>query len=268
MPRISNDIDDIYLTLAKDLVHAKSVNGTRELNNVKFVLNDIDNNIVSVRGISTAYLFGELLWYFTGRNDLEFISKFSKFWKHLSDDGKTANSAYGYIMMKKHGFNQINKIIQLLEKDPYSRRALININVPNRKVIETKDEPCTIALQFLIRNGKLNLTAMMRSNDIWLGTPYDVAFFTELQRYMAKRLNVKSGTYTHFVVSLHLYDRNVEDVQKMIEFPHSEYINFDKDLFHQYKDRLVECVMKAKKPQIRLLNEMHRLGIYKNPEFK
>ena len=263
MPRISDNIDSIYMTLAKDLVHAKKVNGTRELNNVKIVLKNIENNIVSIRDISASYLFGELLWYFNGRNDLDFISKFSVFWKHLSDDGKTSNSAYGYIMMYKHGFDQIEKIIELLSKDNYSRRAVININVPNEKVIETKDEPCTIALQFLLRNNKLNCTAIMRSNDIWLGTPYDIAFFTELQRYIAKRLNVETGTYTHFVVSMHLYERNVPEVEKMIDHPISKPIHFDSDLFHKYKERLVDEVIKSKKPRQKLMSELHRLGIYK-----
>lgn len=55
-------------------------------------------------------------------------------WNKLSDDGITANSAYGYILQKKHGFNQIEKIIELLKVDPYSRRAVMNINVPKAKL--------------------------------------------------------------------------------------------------------------------------------------
>ena len=94
MARIANTIDEIYNTVCTDLVKATKVGDTRELLNVKLVLTDISNNIVSVRGISPSYLCGELLWYFNGMRSTEFISRFSKFWERISDDGKTSNSAY------------------------------------------------------------------------------------------------------------------------------------------------------------------------------
>lgn len=251
-----NELDSIYLGLCKKLLNSPHANtaedldnkpdatsgNTREMNNVKIVLNDITENIVSVRGISPSYLFGEWLWYFTGRNDVKFISAFGKIWEQMSDDGVTNNSAYGYIMQKKFGFDQVEKVIQLLTVDPSSRRAVININTPNPRMIDTKDEPCTIALQFLIRNGKLHCTTMMRSNDVWLGFPYDVAFFTELQKYIADRLEVGYGSYTHFVVSLHLYDRHYEAVQKVVDHPISKPVVFDRKLFHKKKEFVIEMV--------------------------
>lgn len=223
----SRTVDDLYVDVCRLLLDAPSVGNTREINNIKLTLTDIDNNIVSIRGISTSYLFGELLWYFAGRNETSFISKFSSFWENISDDGYKANSAYGHLMQRSFGFNQINKVIELLKKDPNSRRAKININTPNRNVIETKDEPCTMFLQFLIRDEKLHCTAVMRSNDIWLGFPYDVAFFTELQKYIADRLGIAYGEYTHFVVSMHLYERNVDAVKKIFDEPVSKPIVFD-----------------------------------------
>ena len=228
-----NEIDAIYYGLCYKLARCgNEVKGTKELNNIKIELKNINENIVSIRNISPSYLFGEWIWYFTGRNSTQFISSFGSMWKKLTDDGKTNNSAYGYIIKSKHGFDQVKTIIELLKKDPESRRAVININTPNPNVITTKDEPCTIALQFMIRNGKLNCTAMMRSNDIWFGFPYDVAFFTELQKYIADELDVEYGTYTHFVTSLHLYERNYEDVEKIIINPVSRPILFNRKKFH------------------------------------
>ena len=259
--RISNNIDAIYLTLVKDLLKAQKVGNTRELQNVKIVLQDINQNIVSVRGISPSYLFGELLWYFNGDNSLEFISQFSSFWRKLSDDGKTCNSAYGYLMQEAYGFNQIEKVIEILSDDPLSRRAKINLNVPNASVKETNDEPCTMTLHFMIRNNKLNCTTVMRSNDIWLGFPYDVAFFTELQKYIARRLGVEYGWYTHFVVSMHMYDRDAEKLAKIVENPVSKPIEFDREKFFENQWHLFlvtkECGKKT------LMWELDQLGIYK-----
>lgn len=239
MGRIENNIDSIYLTLCKDLTRATVVGNTRELLDVKFVLTDITKNIVSVRGISPSYLCGELLWYFNGMNSTEFISRFSKFWEKISDDGQTSNSAYGFLMQEKFGFDQIETVIKLLKYDPNSRRAVINLNTPHPGVMITKDEPCTIALQFRIRKGKLDCTAMMRSNDIWFGTPYDVAFFTELQKYIAQRLDVEYGWYTHFATSLHLYDRDMDKVLNVLDRAESHPISIDVKTLMEWKKTIL-----------------------------
>lgn len=259
MAKMSTYIDDIYLTIANDLLKAFKVGNTREMNNVKLVLKDINNNIVSVRGISPSYLFGELLWYLNGDSSLEFISKYSSFWKGLSDDGITCNSAYGYLMQKKHGFNQIDKVIELLRKDPNSRRAKININTPNPNVIDTKDEPCTMSIHYLVRKNRLTCTVVMRSNDIWFGFPYDVAFFTELQKYIADQLGLEYGWYTHFVVSLHMYDRDEEKLREIVKKPVSKPIKFDRRKFLDNKEILFEV---AKQGKNILMANLKELEIY------
>ena len=234
-------VDEAYKTLCEMLVNAPVVSNTHELNNMKIEISDVSNSIVSVRNISLTYLLGEFLWYFNGSQSMEYISKYSTFWKHISDDGVTSNSAYGYILKYKHGFDQIEKVIELLTIDPSSRRAVININIPNERVIETKDEPCTIALQFLNRDGKLHCTAIMRSNDIWFGTPYDWAFFIELQKVIADRLGLGYGTYTHFATSFHAYDRNIAEIKAIAEADINTIktqIVFDRDRFHVEKEEL------------------------------
>lgn len=241
-----NHINDIYLDICKNILDAPEVNGTQELNNYMFTLNNINNNIITLteKKISKEYLIGELLWYFNARNDVEFISKFGSLWKRISDDGLTNNSAYGHIIFKKHGFNQLNKIIELLKKDPSSRRAVININIPNEKVIETKDEPCTIAIQFLVRDGKVNCTVMMRSNDIWFGLPYDIVFFTTLQKIIANELNLEFGSYTHFATSLHMYQRNRESISNIVNNPNVSEFTLDIDKLLNNKEKLINIVNK------------------------
>lgn len=223
---IAGSVEVAWMKMVENVLDfGEKVNGTIELNNVKVLIKNPEKNLLLSRhNFSLPYYLGEMIWYGAGANDVRFISKFGKVWEKLSDDGETNNSAYGYILKRKHGFNQITKMIELLKKDPHSRRAVMNINVPNRNVIETNDEQCTIALQVLLRDGKLNMTGIMRSNDLWTGTPYDLFYFTEIQKYIAKKLDVEVGTYTHFVSSLHIYDRNIDDVEKSIDnYWNSEY---------------------------------------------
>jgi hypothetical protein len=72
------------------------------------------------------------------------------------------------------------------------------------------DIPCTLSVQFLVRAGRLHAVTQMRSNDIWLGTPYDIFAITSLQRLIADELSLSYGEYVHNVGSMHLYSRDRE----------------------------------------------------------
>lgn len=261
---IANNMDLIYHDICKKLATSgKEVRGTKELNNFSFTLTDLDNNVINIRDISKSYICGELLWYALGRKDVGFINKFAGLWGRISDDGETSYSAYGDIVFNRHGFNQVDKIIQLLCDDPDSRRAVINFNVPNENVIKTKDEICTIALQFLIRDGKLHCYGMMRSNDVWYGLPYDVIFFTELTKYIARRLNIPYGTYTHTVVSLHVYERNYDDIVNAMSAIPTSVITVDFEKIMLYKYILEHIVETSDAPKIDLPIMCEQLGILK-----
>ena len=171
---------------------------------------------VEARNFSISYFVAETLWYLSGSNSTEWISRYAPFWKDISDDGKTANSAYGARIFKLHprvadgGLNQWDYVRSELKRDPDSRRAVIHIRTPDDSLHAVKDVPCTLALQFFIREGKLHLHVNMRSSDIILGIAYDVPAFTTMQEILANELNVELGEYVHTSNSLHCYERDFE----------------------------------------------------------
>lgn len=264
----SDNVNELYLALVKELQeNGQEVNGTRELLNVKFTLTNPKDAIVRIpaRKTSKKYLLAENLWYAAGHNEVSFIGEFASLWTRLSDDGVTNNSAYGYIMKYKHGFNQIEKIIEMLSKNPDNRRAIININEPNENIIETKDEQCTVYLQFFVRNNKLDMTACMRSNDIINGLTNDIVAFTALQQYIAYRLGIEVGNYTHFDGSLHYYHNERDDSKiKSISELTFEDLNEDSldapyeiDWIKMYEDadRIYDLVDKDKKNILKICRE-------------
>lgn len=214
---VGKSMNDIYRQLCgKISVQGHDAAGTKEMLNSGFTLLDITDNIATARtGYSLPYMLCELAWYFTGRDDVESISKSPSFREHIGDDGVTDRSAYGAIAFNRHGFDQVAQVIDTLERDPYSRRAVIDFNVPDPERLETRDGICAIALVFELRGGKLDCTGIMRSNDVWLGTPYDVVFFTELQKHIANELGVGYGKYTHFTVSLHAHEKDIGRVREV-----------------------------------------------------
>lgn len=94
-----------------------------------------------------------------------------------------------------------------------TRRAYINILIPDDKLIlgvkTTHEFPCTIGLQFFIRNDELHLHVNMRSNNVYSVMPYDVYNFTRLQEYVGNELKIELGCYYHQINSAHLYKGDV-----------------------------------------------------------
>jgi len=85
---------------------------------------------------------------------------------------------------------QLRRTVNLLHDDPDSRQAVISIynNLFDQRV--TKDTPCTLSLQFLIRDGQLDMIATMRSNDLLWGFSYDINQFSFIQKLIRMFLNV------------------------------------------------------------------------------
>lgn len=203
--------EKLYSILSSQGVEENSRDGEvcGELINPVIVVRDPSRNVVTspIRNMPIRYAIGELLWYLSGSNRVSDIIPFSNAWGNLTDDGETLNSAYGYRIFEKFGFDQWEHVKSLLKADPNTRQAVIHIKDASNE--QTKDLPCTLTLQFLIRGGKLNLIANMRSNDVWLGFPYDAFSFTCLQMKMAMELGVEVGLYIHMAGSMHLYKRNL-----------------------------------------------------------
>lgn len=148
----------------------------------------------------------------------------------------------------------VGQTVDLLKRDPDSRQAVITIFDSDRDLgrQDVKDVPCTVAIQFFLRDGLapsyireyvphvdgglvdvtplvptppklLHMWVVMRSNDAWLGLPYDLGQFSILQMAVAQALRAEIGTYTHSVGSMHLYERNWEDAA-LVELPTTEAV--------------------------------------------
>jgi thymidylate synthase len=178
---------------------------------------------VPIRKFSATYLIGELLWYLAADNSTDWISYYSSFWKHISDDGKTANSAYGARIFKPHeriaggSLNQWQFIVDELKSDPDSRRAVIHIRSPWDSVKAKLDVPCTLTLQFFLRHNDLHMVVNMRSSDLILGIAYDIPAFTMFQELLARELGARVGEYIHVSNSLHIYEKHFDMVEDMLK---------------------------------------------------
>jgi thymidylate synthase len=103
-----------------------------------------------------------------------------------------------------------------LVADPDTRQAVVSLWDPALDGRGGKrDHPCTLSLTFSLIDGRLEVSVTMRSNDAWLGIPYDVWQFSALQASLANALGVPVGRYTHHAVSLHLYERDLPKLEQL-----------------------------------------------------
>lgn len=150
---------------------------------------------------------GELFWYLSKDTRLDFIDYYvpNQFQKE-SDDQVRVRSGYGDRLFSFNGIDQVGNVIRQLRDKPSSRRAVIQLFDASDLEGQFASVPCTCTLQFLARDGRLNLFVSMRSNDAYVGLPHDVFAFTMLQEMIARSTGHELGEYKHCAGSLHLYE--------------------------------------------------------------
>lgn len=188
-----------------DLVSPRGIE-TYELTNVQVQI-QYPNHVITVKGRDLKYEIGALeACSLVGQfNVPELFTERIKKFKFFERNGVQWGS-YGPRIA-----GDLGQVVELLEKDKDSRQAVLSIFDSRRDLNRGEpDIPCTIAVQFLYRNGALHMRTMMRSNDIWLGFPYDSIQFFALHAAVACALTVPIGFYYHNVGSLHLYKADVE----------------------------------------------------------
>lgn len=184
-------------------------NGTKKLTNVGFfILNPEDNHILTdFRKWNPKYAVREFEWYLSQNRSVEELKKFAPIWDKMHGGDNIVNSNYGYQWNRN---DQLEKVVEQLNKNKTTRQAWITIFDGKEKDDFEFDTPCTLNIGFEIDNmDRLCMTVLMRSNDLWYGFCNDQYCFSELQKLVAKDLDLKIGWYYHFASDLHLYDRHL-----------------------------------------------------------
>ena len=170
--------------------------------------------------------FFESLWMLQGREDLAFLRMFTKNFDKYSDNGATMQGSYGMRWRGWFGFDQLNTLVDLMKKDPNTRRAVLQMWDPKFDLLlhpGSSDIPCNTTIYFKLRDGKLNMTVCNRSNDMIFGAyGANAVHMSFLQEYIAGRLGVQVGNMIQQSDSFHVYlDGPGGEVWKRVQEGHS-----------------------------------------------
>ncbi len=226
---MTNVFDKKYQDLLRDILE----NGEEELNErtgkktkaicgASFSI-DLEKEgfpFTTLRKIPIKMWVAEQVWFISGaRKPADFLRKFTKIWDLFTNPGDVVTVAYGYRWRKHFGRDQLGELVKHLEAEPSSRHGVIITWDPasdGLTGIKKKNVPCPFAFTVNIINGRLNLHNIVRSNDMILGFPADVAGFALLQMILAQRLGVRPGIYSHSISNAHIYDNHYEGARELI----------------------------------------------------
>ncbi len=121
--------------------------------------------------------------------------------------------------------DQVQMVIDTLKKDPTRRTCVMHTWIPKRDLDKfspkrlKSSSPCLTQIQPQIIEGKLFFNVVMKTNDLFSAWPENAFAFTELQRWMAGQIGVGVGSYTHFAVSMQIYEDMFEAAQELVNDP-------------------------------------------------
>jgi hypothetical protein len=182
------------------------------------------------RRINPFFALAEVVWMWAGKSGADFITYYNKNMSSFLDTGVPYfNAAYGarvrHAGYKETPFreipypqtagslvhvpvevDQLEHVIRKLEGDPFTRQAVVSLWDPIKdNFIVSKDYPCNNMVYFSNRDGRLNVTVVIRSNDLIWGTPHNMVQFAHLQALIAGSLDLGVGWFTVLCNNLHYY---------------------------------------------------------------
>lgn len=129
--------------------------------------------------------------------------------------------------------SQLPFIINELQRNPYSRRAVISVR-ENIVDMNSNDPACLQHIQYFIRDNKLDCCVLFRSNDACKATFMNAFALIMLQKQVADKLGLEVGSYKHSANSFHCYKRDF----KLLDGYHKRIISTqdNNDLCYNFID--------------------------------
>jgi thymidylate synthase len=235
-----------------------------------------------VRDANPIFHLHEALWMLAGENDATYLDTFvSDFSARFAEEDGLMHGAYGY-RWRRHfqkvsggsytglPIDQLRQVIRILLKDTSSRQAVIQMWDPEVDLGThvLKDRPCNTEVLLRVIEGKLDLTTLVRSNDIVYGAyGANAVHFTVLQEYLAAQIGVGVGTFRQISHNWHMYDNtrhlaNIESANRYHSYPGTIPLVNDPDFF----DKEVRAYLRD--PDTALVAKNHFLENTARPMYK
>lgn len=192
--------------------------------------------ILTTKKVYWRSVVAELLWFLSGDKSVKELNKYTKIWEPWMNDQGEIPSAYGvrwrnyshstqyqdFVHRGLYGAqlllgvtDQIQEVVNLLKRDPSSRRGVVVAWDP-RMDFNSALPPCHYTFVVNIIDGKVNLHVTMRSTDVPVGLPFNIASYGLLLSLFGQWLGCELGTLAITMVDCHIYEDQMPGVAEQL----------------------------------------------------
>lgn len=193
--------------------------------------------LVTTKKIHLKSVVYELLWFLNGDTHLKYLNDHGvTIWDEWADENGSLGPIYGYqwrFWPKPDGSStdQITQLVEQIKARPHSRRLLLtalNIAdfpdeaqtpVENVRAGRMALPPCHCFAQFYVNNQQLSCLLYCRSQDVFLGTPFNIASYALLTHMLAQQCGLDVGELIWTGGDCHLYTNHLEQVKLLLSRP-------------------------------------------------
>lgn len=180
-----------------------------------FITGNTNNQILNDQGVhiwdgnSTRQFLDQQGFRDRSEGDLGPIYGFQ--WRHCGAKYQDCQSDYSGL-----GIDQLKQSIDLIMKDPYSRRNIVTawnpVDIPLMAL-----PPCHIFFQWYVENDSLSLQMYQRSGDSFLGIPFNIMSYSLLVHMVAHLTDLKPGRFIHIIGDFHAYEQHLDAIKQQIQ---------------------------------------------------
>jgi thymidylate synthase len=191
--------------------------------------------VLTTKRIHLKSVVYELLWFLQGNTNIAYLKEHGvSIWDEWADDKGNLGPVYGYQWRywpapDGRRIDQISNVIDQIRKNPNSRRLMVTaMNIadypdesfsPSENAARGKMAlaPCHAFFQFYVAEGKLSTFVYCRSQDTFLGTPFNWASYALLTHMVAQQCDLKVGDLVWAGGDCHIYLNHLEQVETLLQ---------------------------------------------------
>ena len=133
----------------------------------------------------------------------------------VGNNGNPYSDSFSEYEYEEDGFDQISWLINEIKTNPDSRRLIVSGWNPH-EVNQVDLPPCHNYFQCYVRDGKLSLYFQMRSTDVFLGLPFNIASYALLCHLLAYECDLDVGELVYSGVDVHLYSNHIDQAKEQL----------------------------------------------------
>ena len=230
-----------YLALLQDVMDNGTDKGDRTGTGTRSVLGrqvryDLAEGfpLLTTKKLHIRSILHELLWFLSGETNIQYLQDNGvSIWNDWATESGELGPVYGAQWRRWQGadgqvFDQVAALVDGLKNNPDSRRHIISgwnvalLPDESKKPWENAEAglmalpPCHLLYQFYVADGKLSASLYIRSNDLFLGNPYNTASLAFLTHMLAQQCYLDVGEIVMSIGDAHIYTNHFEQVKTQL----------------------------------------------------